>query len=141
MVKYAVFAAALLGLAGPAAAKDITGVWQAQSRNAHVEISRCGDAYCGKILSASPAKSNPDLLDVHNKNPELRSRHMIGQTLIEGFKGGPDKWTGGRVYNPGDGNFYKGVITLVDENHLQLKGCVLMGLICKAQTWTRITSE
>ena len=131
-------AAVLTLLTGPVAAADIAGVWQSPSRGAHVEIAPCGDAYCGTVLSASPAKSNPQLLDVHNKDPSLRTRPMVGARLMEGFRGGPAKWTGGKLYNPGDGNTYGGSITLVDDDHLILKGCAVFGLICKSQTWTRV---
>ena len=130
---------AALGLAAPAAAdaKDIAGVWLSPSHSAHVEISRCGEAYCGKLLSVEPYKSNPQMLDLHNKNPAMRSRQIVGTTLISGFRGGPTRWTGGKVYNPSDGNWYRGAITVVDESHIQLKGCAF-AFICKSQTWTRV---
>jgi len=140
MSRLAALTATLAALAGPAAAADITGIWLSPSRGAHVEIAPCGDdAYCGTVLSAKPAKSNPDLLDVHNKDPKLRGRPMIGARLMEGFKGGPEKWSGGTLYNPGDGHTYGGSLTLLDPDHLLLKGCVLFGLICKSQTWTRLS--
>ena len=126
--------------ASQATAADITGVWLAQSRGAHIEIDRCGDSFCGKIVSATPAQSNPLLLDIHNKDPSLRSRRMIGTTFMDGFTGGPVKWTGGRLYNPGDGNFYRGMLTLIDNDHLQLKGCAFW-FLCKSQTWTRLKSS
>ncbi len=116
---------------------DICGVWQAQSRGALVRIDTCGEGVCGTVLYAKPAKSNPLLLDVNNHDPALRSRKMVGSTLITGFTGGPVKWTGGRLYNPGDGNFYHGSLTLLDEGHLEVKGCALI-ILCKSQTWTRI---
>jgi len=116
---------------------DILGVWQAQSRGARVRIDPCGEGVCGTVLYAVPAKSNPLLLDVNNKDPALRGRRMVGATLITGFTGGPVKWTGGRLYNPGDGNFYHGSLTLLDEDHLQVKGCALI-ILCKSQTWTRV---
>ena len=126
--------------AGPAAAADITGVWLAQSRAAHVEITRCDMGFCGKIVSAEPARTNPRLLDIHNKNPALRDRSMIGTVFMDGFTGGPVKWTNGRLYNPGDGNFYRGMLTLIDQDHLQLKGCAFW-FLCKSQTWTRLKSS
>lgn len=140
MIRFVLASAFALALAptAHASASDITGVWLAQSRGAHVEIAPCGSAkYCGRLLYATPAKSNPRLLDVHNKDPALRTRPMVGETLMMGFTGGPTKWTGGRLYNPGDGNTYGGVITLVDEDHLQLKGCAFW-FLCKSQTWTRL---
>jgi uncharacterized protein (DUF2147 family) len=133
--------AALL-VAAPAAAQDTSaplGVWQSPSRGAHIQIVPCDDggSICGKLLSASRPKSNPQLLDIHNKDPVRREHTMLGQLVLEGFKGGPMKWTGGRVYNPGDGNYYSGVISLVDSDHLELKGCAFW-FLCKAQTWTRV---
>ncbi len=138
--KLTALTAAGLVLAGSAAAADPPpyGVWQSPSRGAHIQIVACDNgAICGKLLTASKPKSNPELLDVHNHDPALRDRHMLGQIVLDGFKGGPMKWTGGRVYNPGDGNYYSGVITLVDDDHLQLKGCAFW-FLCKAQVWTRI---
>jgi uncharacterized protein (DUF2147 family) len=134
----AALAAAAALAAGPAAAADITGVWASPSRGAHVRIALCGDeTWCGTVLSATPARSNPQLLDVHNKDPNLRGRPVIGARLMDGFKGGPKKWTGGRLYNPGDGNYYKGALTLIDADHLELQGCAFL-VICKGQVWTRV---
>jgi uncharacterized protein (DUF2147 family) len=128
----------LLSIAAPAMAGGPMGVWKSPSRAARIEIVSCAsDSICGKLLNASRPASNPELLDIHNKDPERRQRTMIGQIVLDGFKGGPNKWTGGRVYNPGDGNYYTGVITLIDEQHLTLKGCALV-FLCKSQTWERV---
>lgn len=122
----------------PGSPQPVYGVWQSPSLGAHIEIRPCeGGAICGKLLSANPPKSNPELLDLHNKDPAKRQLTMIGQTVFEGFKGGPHKWTGGRVYNPEDGKHYTGTISLVDNNHLKLKGCALR-ILCKSQTLTRV---
>ncbi|HEY5411153.1 MAG TPA: DUF2147 domain-containing protein [Caulobacteraceae bacterium] len=126
-----------LFVAGSAAAAEVDGVWLSPSRSAHVQISHCGSALCGKVISASQPHTNPDFLDVHNKDPALRSRRVIGVTLLEGFTGGPTEWAGGHVYNPGDGNTYSGKLTLIDDNHLKLTGCALW-VLCKSQVWTRL---
>ncbi len=116
----------------------IFGVWQSPSGKDKVEVMSCeGGGICGKLLSASPTKTNPQLLDIHNKDPAKRNQPLVGQTVFRGFKGGPQKWTGGRLYNPDDGNHYSGTITLVDASHVRLKGCALK-FLCKAQTWTRV---
>ncbi len=137
-LKLTVLAIAPLLIASHAAAADPTGVWMSPSRGAHIQIMTCGDnSLCGKLLSASKPRTNPEFLDVHNRDPLLRSRHMMGQIVMEGFTGGPVKWTGGHVYNPGDGNTYGGVITVVDDNHLKLTGCAFW-FLCKSQTWVRV---
>ncbi len=137
MLKLAVLSALVLGVAAPASAAEVIGVWLAPSRSAHIEIKRCGSSVCGKLISASQPKSNPSYLDVHNNNPELRNRQVIGATLLEGFTGGPTRWTGGHIYNPGDGNTYHGMMVLLDSDHLAVKGCAMI-VLCKSQTWTRI---
>ncbi len=139
MLKPALLALAVAALAGPAVAADadVTGVWLSPTRSAHVELTHCGEAICGRILTATKPKSNPNFLDVHNKSQAQRDRKIIGLTILEGFRGGPTHWSGGRVYNPGDGNTYRASLTLVDNDHLIVKGCALM-VLCKSQAWTRV---
>jgi uncharacterized protein (DUF2147 family) len=136
-IKVVPLAALALALARPAMAADVEGVWLSPSRGAHIKIEQCGDALCGKLVSASRPKTNPQYLDIHNRDSSLRSRSVIGITLLDGFTGGPTRWTGGHVYNPGDGNTYQGTLTLIDGDHLELKGCTLW-VLCKSQVWTRV---
>jgi uncharacterized protein (DUF2147 family) len=49
---------------------------------------------------------------------------------------GSDKWRG-QVYNAEDGGTYTGSFMLTGANSAELKGCVMGGIICKGQTWTR----
>lgn len=44
----------------------------------------------------------------------------------------------GKVYNAEDGKTYSGRMTLEGANKLSLKGCVLGGLICRGETWSRV---
>lgn len=135
--KITALGALALLVAGPASAADIQGIWLSPSRGAHIQIAHCGEQICGKLVSASRPASNPNFLDIHNKDPGLRSRSVIGSMLLEGFTGGPTKWTGGHVYNPGDGNTYSGAITQIDDDHLKLEGCALW-VLCKTQVWSRV---
>ena len=140
MLKKALVSTLALLMAGPAVAADIDGVWLSPSRAAHVQITHCGDTLCGKVISATQPKTNPTFLDVHNRDPALRTRRVIGAMLLEGFTGGPTERSGGHVYNPGDGNTYQGKLTLVDENHLRLTGCTLW-VLCKSQVWVRLSGD
>jgi uncharacterized protein (DUF2147 family) len=49
---------------------------------------------------------------------------------------GADKWTG-QIYNAKDGKTYSGSMTVQGASALKLEGCVLGGLICRSETWTR----
>jgi uncharacterized protein (DUF2147 family) len=139
-------AAALAGavLAIPfasASAAGPNGNWFTQGSTATVRIASCGSAICGTIIKLKepndPATGKPKL-DKHNTDASKRSRPVVGIRIVLGMKpsGTPNKWTG-QVYNAEDGKTYSGSLTLQNANTIKLEGCVLGGLICKAQTWKR----
>ena len=135
------FVAACLGLAGlvssPASAADPTGLWQTPTRGGQVEISRCGAALCGRLVSSEGLAADPALKDVNNQNAAQRGRPLKGLTILTGFAGGPQEWTGGTIYNAEDGKTYSGTLTLDGNDTLKLKGCIVAPL-CKTQSWTRL---
>ena len=128
-------AAAALGAAAPALAASPLGGWKTPTGT--VELYNCGAQMCGKVTGGPKISANPDLRDAKNKNEALRGRKLMGLVFLTGFSGGPKEWTGGKIYNPDDGNTYQGTITLVDDHTLHLRGCVVFPL-CKTQTWTRL---
>lgn len=116
----------------------VVGKWRAASKNAVVNIERCGASICGRLTGSDGLRAKPDMLDTNNKDAALRGRKVLGLPMIGGpfaFKDGV--WTGGTVYNPEDGGTYKATLSLTDNDHLKLKGCIVWPL-CKTQTWTRI---
>jgi clan AA aspartic protease (TIGR02281 family) len=46
----------------------------------------------------------------------------------------PDKWVG-QIYNAEDGNTYRSSFTMNGANTVQIKACVIGGLVCKGQMW------
>lgn len=138
MLRTAILAAvASVAFAAPAMAADVTGLWQTETNGGQVEISRCGNSLCGKLVTSDNIKANPGLKDVKNKDASLRDRPLKNLQLLWGFSGGPTEWSGGKVYKADDGKIYSGTITLADANTLKLKGCVVAPL-CKTQTWKRV---
>lgn len=125
------------GFAAAASAAEVNGFWEGPIRHVIVRVEACDDAICGNIVTSDRLKTNPDLLDEKNPDPQLRGRSLKGLALFYGLKGGPPKWSGGHIYNPDDGNTYRGSVELVGEDKLILKGCVL-GFICKSQQWFRV---
>jgi len=133
----AALAAGAAVFAGPALAADPTGLWQTPTRNGQVEITKCGNALCGRLVSSDGIRADPGLKDVHNQNAGLRDRQLKGLTILTGFSGGPTEWSGGKIYNAEDGKTYSGSITLDGDSKLSLRGCVIAPL-CKTQVWTRL---
>lgn len=138
--KMAVLTAAILtlGMADGRAAEP-TGTWSTEEGRSRVRISPCGSALCGTIVSLKepndPETGKPKL-DKNNADAGKRSRPLIGVPIVLGMKKSGDKWQG-QVYNATDGKTYSGGLTMNGDNSLKLEGCVLGGMICKAQTWTR----
>jgi uncharacterized protein (DUF2147 family) len=140
MIRTAMIAAAVLGAsaaAAPAFAADVTGLWATPGSGGQVEISRCGNSLCGKLVTSDHIKTNPGLKDIKNKDESQRGRTLKNLQMLYDFSGGPTKWTGGKVYNPEDGGTYSGTIELLSNTELKLKGCIVAPL-CKTQKWTRI---
>jgi uncharacterized protein (DUF2147 family) len=127
----------LLASAAPAAAADVTGVWMTPTKHGEVEITRCGQSICGRLMTSDGIKADPNLKDVKNQNEALRSRPLKGVPLLQGFKGGPNEWTDGKIYNPDDGKTYGSSLKLEGADTLKVKGCIVAPL-CKTQTWKRI---
>lgn len=137
-MKLPIVAAALaLSVSAPAFAQDVTGLWLTQTNGGQVEISRCGNSLCGKLVTSNHIKADPNAKDEKNKDPSLRGRPVRNMQMLYDFTGGPTKWTGGKVYNAADGGTYSGTITLISANELKLKGCIVAPL-CKTEKWTRI---
>ncbi|HYF54497.1 MAG TPA: DUF2147 domain-containing protein [Salinarimonas sp.] len=126
---------ALAGLALPAAAQgtDPSGMWQSETGDTRVRIARCGDAYCGTIVQVKG-----EAKDVNNPSEALRSRNLVGVRMIDQIRPVQGGGFQGQLYNFRDGKTYTGKMTLKSPSALELSGCVLGGLVCRSQTWTKV---
>lgn len=130
-------ASAFMSLAGAASAADITGLWATPSDNGRVQIYKCGDGLCGKLVDADQIRANPDQTDYYNKNKAQRGRKVKGLVLFSGYKGGPTDWAGGQIYDPRTGDTGRsGKIKVVSADQIDVKGC--LGPICRTQHWKRV---
>ena len=132
-----IVAGALAAWTTPAAAADIVGLWATPTKQGRVEIRRCGAELCGRLVDSDDLQSDPAARDLKNRNPSLRGRPLQGLALMTGFRGGPLRWSGGKVYNPEDGGTYAGTVEMVGNDKLRLRGCIV-SKICKTQVWTRV---
>jgi uncharacterized protein (DUF2147 family) len=134
-------ALAFAAMTPSANAADPTGTWLTEAGTSRIRIADCGSALCGNIVwMKEPIDPETKKPRVDKMNPEaaLRTRPMMGVAIVIGMRpSGAHKWSG-QVYNAEDGKTYSGSITMVNAGALKLEGCALAGLICKAQTWTRV---
>ena len=63
---------------------------------------------------------------------------MVGVPILRAMKPvSPNKWEG-EVYNAQNGKMYSANISLVSDDVLKIQGCVLGGIFCGGENWTRV---
>src|SRR5258708_38434698 len=86
--------------------EPILGEWSTQVEEnrppARVRFERAQDGTYMGILSWSSAPRK----DIHNKNPNLRDRSVVGIALMWNLRYGGGEYVDGYVYNPDDGGTY-----------------------------------
>lgn len=117
LTKIATCGLALAVVASTSAFAGPQGTWK-RSNGAHIKVFNCGGGIGMRVVkSPSPKK--------------------VGKTIMCGAKkSGANKWKGS-VLNLDDNQRYSGYVKL-NGNSLTLSGCVLGGLICKNDTWSRL---
>jgi uncharacterized protein (DUF2147 family) len=134
---YGVAAASLMALAAGMAtaqtAEDAFGVWKHPENGSNVEIYKCGDGMCAKIVKVVDGQKTDD------KNPDAakKSRPVVGLVIMSGAKKtGANEWKG-QLYNRTDGGTYSGTLSVKSKNAMDLSGCTAI-VLCKTTTWTRV---
>jgi len=121
-------------------AETIEGVWLNEDGDGWIELRITDGELRGMIAGSpdDPQRLRPPRLDIQNPDPALRGRELYGMQILYGFRmETADRWGGGRVYDPNNGNTYRGTITLVDENTLRLRGFIGLSLFGRTEVWTR----
>ena len=129
MKRIAGIIALLIGLAGAAWAQDpVEGIWKTQVDDgayAYVRFAPCGEKICGVITRT------------FNADGEYKSKNIGRKLVWDMVPEGGGNYGGGKIWQPSTDRIYRSKMTL-SGNTLRVAGCVLGGLICKKQTWTRV---
>lgn len=108
------------------------GTWMTEEGDSKVRISSCGKALCATIVWAKV-----DGRDGSNPNPALRRRSIVGIDLTTDMApDGEGAWAGS-IYNPENGKTYQATLKRKGERDLEVGGCIMGGLLCGSETWTR----
>lgn len=117
-----------------------SGVWMHANERIQVQIFSCGARLCGNIVWfrwPNDADGQP-LVDIKNKNPALRSRPLLGLTVLRGLRRTTkNTWTGGRIYNPDDGRNYNVQMSIQDDTTLKVRAYSVVPAAGKTLIWTR----
>ena len=123
--------AAWSALAADATLSDRTyGTWRNPKNSVHIEAQSCGDKICGVVVWASE-KAKADA-------KRGGTDKLIGQQLFQDFEERKDGRWKGKVFVPDINKTFHGTVTVIDPDTLEGKGCLLGGIGCKSQVWTRL---
>ncbi|NIJ21525.1 uncharacterized protein (DUF2147 family) [Sphingomonas naasensis] len=124
----ALLAAPAIASARPARSPE--GMWLNPHGSVAVRAGACGDRICGWVVWASAAAQK----DARESGVDK----LIGTELLEDYRPyGQARWSG-TVFVPDMGRHFASEIEALSPDRLKVKGCILGGLICKSQVWTRI---
>jgi uncharacterized protein (DUF2147 family) len=127
-------AAAVISFASPTLAQpegdSAFGVWRNPKDSVRVEIRPCGDGACGIIVWAND-KAKRNALASGTTN-------LVGTQVFRNLELDRNGVWRGRVYVPEMRRTFSGTAQQLDEVRLRAKGCLIGGMLCKAQVWTRV---
>ena len=121
-------------------AQDVVGKWKLEDGTAIVEVYRQGDVFNGKIVWLQhPTKADGSpTVDEKNPDSKLRSRRLIGLNMLSGLKKVGGEYTGGTIYDPGNGKTYNCSMK-VEGDVLKVRGSLdKKGLIGRTMDWFRV---
>jgi uncharacterized protein (DUF2147 family) len=105
----------------------IEGLWRNPIGSAIIAIAPCGHALCGKVVWASARG---------RREASPGARNVVGTTVLTNVRPSHGRWAG-NMFVPDDNIHVTARLQLLNARELKLSGCGLMGLICRAQVWTR----
>ena len=140
MKKIIISMVAMLAPLAAAFAQDVVGKWKLDDGSAIVEVYKQGDAFNGKIVWLQDPTEPDGSPAVDNKNPDakLRSRKLIGLNMLSGLKKNGAEYTGGSIYDPGNGKTYNCSMK-VEGDVLKVRGSLdKKGLLGRTMDWYRV---
>ena len=126
---------------GMAFAQDVIGKWKLEDGTAIVEVYKSGDSFNGKIVwLANPTEADGSpAVDENNPDKSLRSRKLIGLNMLSGLKADGGEYSGGKIYDPGNGKTYNCSMK-VEGKVLKVRGSLdKKGLLGRTMDWFRVT--
>jgi uncharacterized protein (DUF2147 family) len=118
-----------------------TGVWLHANKRIQIKVASCGERLCADIVWfrwPNDAQGVP-LVDLNNPNPALRTRPLLGLTVLRNLRRtGENTWEDGEIYNPDDGTDYSAKMSIDADGDLRVRAYLLVPLIGHTLVWTRI---
>lgn len=110
---------AAIGMPLALASPGPVGEWLIADGSADVAIRPCGADLCGFVAWSRDAAN------------------LVGREVLIDMRPDGDLWSG-TVVNAKDGQRYDAHMSLLSDSVLKIEGCVLGGIFCGDQQWSRV---
>ncbi|OED35639.1 hypothetical protein AB833_29590 [Chromatiales bacterium (ex Bugula neritina AB1)] len=113
-------------LSATASGAGLTGHWNTEKSDAGswltVDIQPCGKKLCGTIV------------ELH----QVKDKSLLGVQMIKGMKKkSGTAYSKGKIYAADTKKWYRSKMNLKADGNLKVSGCILGGIVCRSQVWTR----
>jgi uncharacterized protein (DUF2147 family) len=129
-MRHLLLAALALAIAAPALADPVDGTWKTFPDDngdfGYIRIAPCGDKICGVLIKSFDKAGKP-----------LASPNIGKKIVWDMVAKGGGAYGGGKIWSPDRDQTYASKMALKGDV-LTVKGCALMGLVCRGQDWTRV---
>jgi uncharacterized protein (DUF2147 family) len=134
--------APVLSFAQAAEGDKLIGVWEPSHGKARVKIEKIGTKYYGKIVwlkEPNDPETKQPKMDKNNPDASQRTVPLKGYRLLKDFVyTGKGEWTEGTIYDPENGNTYKCIIKMKDDNTLDIRGYIGVEALGRTDVWKRL---
>ncbi len=129
---FTIAAMTLASAPASASAQAIEGQWTNYKKNVVVQVERCGAAYCGKVVQATDKAKE--------KARKGGTPNLVGTQILTGLKSIGEGKFRGQAFVPKRNIHATATVRQLSADVMQVQGCVLGGLLCDRERWTRVTS-
>ena len=125
---------------------QIAGEWVMEDGSAVLRLEANGEELSARVVALlrprfSVVDGSGDIgatrRDIHNPDPTLSERPVLGMEIATGLYRDGDVWRG-YIYDPGSGKTYRCIITPESENSLRVRGYVGFSMLGRTMYWQRL---
>lgn len=120
------------------------GFWLFPNQRFAISIEQCGDQLCGRVawLKAPYDDRGVPRVDSKNADPILRSRPVLGLTVLTGLRQTANgDWEDGEIYNPDDGSHYLAQLSTNEDGSLRVRAYIGMPALGETLILTRLAES
>lgn len=104
----------------------VCGKWESEHHNLRIQVYMQNNQFRAKIIWFSDTDGKPMdyWRDVHNPDPKLRSRRILGMSILSGlrYNAKTNTWEDGTVYDSRHGRYWNAAASIGSRGLLHVRG-------------------